>query len=447
MTGGSATFSGNLNLADNKYAYFGNSNDLEIYHDGVESSYIKVTAGDLYIRNESDSQQTYIQATNSSSTTENYIKLDGAQEITEFPKSTKHMDSVHSIFGNSSDASIYHDGSTTWYFLQQIDNGYIDIRNDDGSGGTTSYLVIDGNNELNRFYKRVQLEDNVKLTLGNITTPDLEIYHDGSHSYISDQGTGHLQILTSQLQINNAANTENMATFAADGSVSLYNDGTVKLTTTSTGADIDGTLTLDTLAYGASATTALSFGINTFSFANASGTIISCNSSRTVSINEGLIVSGISSDADITITGANLNLNNNANILLDPAVSSGESSGTIIKHGAHMSDLVAGNIYYAYDGSGSLFWGGADADSANTEHMIALSLGTDADVNGMLLNGIYHKASHGFTVGDPIYLSTTPMAMTNTAPSGSGDYVRVLGYAIDSNHIYFCPDNTWVKID
>ena len=112
-----------------------------------------------------------------------------------------------------------------------------------------------------------------------------------------------------------------------------------------------------------------------------------------------------------------------------------------------MSALVAGNIYYAYNSMGSLYWGGADADSANTEHMIALSVGTDADVDGMLLNGIYHKASHGFTVGDPIYLSTTPMTMTNTAPSGSGDYVRVLGYAIDSNHIYFCPDNTWVKID
>ena len=111
-----------------------------------------------------------------------------------------------------------------------------------------------------------------------------------------------------------------------------------------------------------------------------------------------------------------------------------------------MSALVAGNIYYAYNSMGSLYWGGADADSSNTEHMLALSVGTDADVDGMLLNGIYHKASHGLTVGDPIYLSTTPMTMTNTAPSGANDYVRVLGYAIDSNHIYFCPDNTWVKI-
>jgi hypothetical protein len=26
-------------------------------------------------------------------------------------------------------------------------------------------------------------------------------------------------------------------------------------------------------------------------------------------------------------------------------------------------------------------------------------------------------------------------------------YVRVVGYAVNSNEIYFCPDNTWVEIN
>ena len=146
-----------------------------------------------------------------------------------------------------------------------------------------------------------------------------------------------------------------------------------------------------------------------------------------------------------TMTG-NITLSGDTNIVLDTSVSSTQSSGTIIKIGSHMSSLVAGNIYYAGNSMGNLYWYGADADSSSTENMLALSVGTDADVDGMLLNGIYHKASHGLTVGEPIYLSTTSMAMTNTAPSGANDYVRVLGYALDSNHIYFCPDNTWVKI-
>jgi len=34
---------------------------------------------------------------------------------------------------------------------------------------------------------------------------DLQIYHNGSHSYISDQGTGNLHILTNHLSVHNAA--------------------------------------------------------------------------------------------------------------------------------------------------------------------------------------------------------------------------------------------------
>jgi len=78
--------------------------------------------------------------------------------------------------------------------------------------------------------------------------------------------------------------------------------------------------------------------------------------------------------------------------------------------------------------------------------MLALALGTSAVSNGVLLNGIYCKTMHGFTIGAPLYLSSSDGDFTTTVP-GSGDYARVLGYAIDSNHIYFCPDNTWVKID
>ena len=41
--------------------------------------------------------------------------------------------------------------------------------------------------------------DNNKLQIG--ASQDLQIYHDGSHSYIQDTGTGHLKILGSTVQI------------------------------------------------------------------------------------------------------------------------------------------------------------------------------------------------------------------------------------------------------
>ena len=228
---------------DNAQLSFGTDGDLVIKHDGSNSK-LENNTGHLYIINEAADKSIYFQTDDGSGGVTTYIKLDGAQELTEISKNTKHMDGVYAFFGNSADAQIYHNGSDTWYFMQSADNGYIDFRNDDGSGSMTSYLVIDGNNELNRFYKRVQLEDNVKLTLGNITDQDLQIYHDGSNSYIQDKGTGNLLITSdgASVQINKGL-TENMAEFIVDGAVNLYYDSAKKLETTTNGATITGGLT------------------------------------------------------------------------------------------------------------------------------------------------------------------------------------------------------------
>ena len=112
-----------------------------------------------------------------------------------------------------------------------------------------------------------------------------------------------------------------------------------------------------------------------------------------------------------------------------------------------MSALTAGDVYYGDASMSSMNWATVNHTSANTINMLAVSIGTDADVDGMLLNGILYKASHGFAIGEPLYLASTDGDFTNTVPTTSNYYARVLGYAISSNEIYFCPDNTWVKID
>ena len=78
--------------------------------------------------------------------------------------------------------------------------------------------------------------DNVKAKFG--TGNDLEIYHDASHSFISDQGTGSLKILANTLEINNAANNEAMAGFTQDGAVTLYHNDVAKFETIAGGARI-----------------------------------------------------------------------------------------------------------------------------------------------------------------------------------------------------------------
>ena len=101
--------------------------------------------------------------------------------------------------------------------------------------------ILDVNSSgLSTFDGDVNLPDNKKILLG--TGNDLEIYHDGNHSYINDAGTGALKILASQFEINNAANTENIATFTQNGAVSLFYNNAQKLATTSTGVSVTGNL-------------------------------------------------------------------------------------------------------------------------------------------------------------------------------------------------------------
>jgi len=98
----------------------------------------------------------------------------------------------------------------------------------------------------------ISLGDNDKLILG--TGSDLQIYHDGSNSYIKDAGTGDLILNVNNFRLKNAADSE-IYLYAQDGvGVNLYHTGNaIKLATTSTGIDVTGTVTADGLVVDAGA--------------------------------------------------------------------------------------------------------------------------------------------------------------------------------------------------
>jgi len=102
--------------------------------------------------------------------------------------------------------------------------------------GTLTGLTTTGN---------INFGDNDKAIFG--AGSDLQIYHDGSHSYIEDAGTGNLRIDAQSFQVRKQGTTENIAGFAADGAVTLYYDNAEKLATTSTGIDVTGVITTDGL--------------------------------------------------------------------------------------------------------------------------------------------------------------------------------------------------------
>jgi hypothetical protein len=92
------------------------------------------------------------------------------------------------------------------------------------------------------------LGDNVKIEIGDQSGGDLQIYHDGSDSYIHDAGTGTLTVRTSGFNVNNATNTESMITATENGNVVLYFDNDAKLATNSGGVAVTGTITATTFS-------------------------------------------------------------------------------------------------------------------------------------------------------------------------------------------------------
>ena len=89
-------------------------------------------------------------------------------------------------------------------------------------------------------YANVSLGDSDVLAFGD--ADDLKIYHDSTDSIIN--GTS-LKIDSDVVTVRNGSSTETLATFTANGAVDLYYDNASKITTTATGADVTGTITVD----------------------------------------------------------------------------------------------------------------------------------------------------------------------------------------------------------
>jgi len=88
----------------------------------------------------------------------------------------------------------------------------------------------------------INLGDNNKAIFG--AGSDLQIYHDGSNSIISDEGTGGIKIFTAGVATSGfyKIGGEELATFEPDGPVTLYHNDVAKLATASGGVTVTGSV-------------------------------------------------------------------------------------------------------------------------------------------------------------------------------------------------------------
>ena len=82
--------------------------------------------------------------------------------------------------------------------------------------------------------------DNNKANFG--AGDDLQIYHDGSNSYIDDAGTGSIKLRSGTFTISNLAGSKTSALFSSGGAQTFYHDNSVKLETSATGISVTGTV-------------------------------------------------------------------------------------------------------------------------------------------------------------------------------------------------------------
>ena len=231
---------------DSVYTYWGDANDFYIGHDSNNTNLINST-GHLYIANYANDSDIIFQSDDGSGGVENYIQIDGSEGRTTFNKTIRLNDNAQLQIGSSNDAYIMHNGTHT-YFVNGVGNleitndtndGDIIFSTDDGSGGVTQYYRIDGGASLNVFNKDIFLADNKKALFGS--NSDLQIYHDGSDSYIKDAGTGNLFIqAAANVQIESSTSGENMAVFNENSAVELYYNNSKKFETTNTGINVNG---------------------------------------------------------------------------------------------------------------------------------------------------------------------------------------------------------------
>lgn len=157
-------------------------------------------------------------------------------------------------FGDSEDLQIYHDGSNS--YISESGTGALRLIGDTVAirNNAEDMAVFNTNAGVELYYDNskkfettgtgvtvygnVNLGDNDKIQLGVGT--DLQIYHDGSDSYIEESGTGNLIIKgDTNLDIKSASN-ELKARFATDGNVELYSDDNKKFETTGVGVSVFG---------------------------------------------------------------------------------------------------------------------------------------------------------------------------------------------------------------
>jgi hypothetical protein len=198
---------------DSQALQVGDAGDASFFHNGTYTNLTNST-GSFYIdNNEADTDIIFRNDDGSGGLTA-YLTLDGSATKVQIDKNMVFSDDVQAQFGGNVDLRIYSDDSNSYIDNENndliIQNDATDkdiiLKSDNGSGGLTNYIQLDGSEVETVFNQKIKIEDDKKLCIG--TGRDLEIYHDGTDDIINTKGTAFklLDNGTERLRINSSGN-------------------------------------------------------------------------------------------------------------------------------------------------------------------------------------------------------------------------------------------------
>ena len=111
--------------------------------------------------------------------------------------------------------------------------------------------------------------------------------------------------------------------------------------------------------------------------------------------------------------------------------------------------LAAGKLMYLHSGSGVWKYTDADVAESGSSQLLGIALGA-AVSDGILIRGFFDATTYlsgTFRSGMPVYASVGAPYIQSHSPSGSADFVRIVGYSTSTaNVIYFNPSSTYIEV-
>ena len=135
----------------------------------------------------------------------------------------------------------------------------------------------------------------------------------------------------------------------------------------------------------------------------------------------------------------------NATQLTGSIAASGDGYGDIVKIG---DTITAKGGMYFLDTDSTWTFTNATNDTTGADKLLAIALGINSNIDGMLLKGFVGLSPAATAVvGAPIYMRASVGSTTYDIPNTSGNIVRIVGYSLTiGSEIYFNPDTTFVEV-